>query len=589
MMTSMPWYLLLTFLSPVVWGLEEEILEECAKIIPCVERSPGCSSCTAPASFSSGISCKRPHGFMKFLRDPWCFYCEATNQCMDHNKASKSACAKASAGFVKFEEQCMEVSSPEDDDYTPNEFLANWMGKVIEVGNPEKTLLDLSLFGSHDSFSYDLSLKVGELESGMMDMIAHDIIGIGHKIIPGFEDKSEAFVRRAAISQFLNISQQLDSGVRFIDLRIGCEDDVWYSQHTLRSNSPVRKYLNEIKDWMTKHPMEVVVIWISRHGVNEATGDDQFPGVSLEQKKKFWSQYTSTFDGMLVDFTNSPIHSTPLKNIAGKIVTYATDYVELTDSSPFALDSPQFLINEFFGYGIGGRVNGTSAVTASYLAEQEEFEQAKANKKKNPDQFFLLSMASPMKKDVIKAASAIALNPMPSSKDKGQRICDDAYKIPGFGGWCPMTLLDVSLLTNYYKQVTLEQARLEYAWDFPHAIYIDAVDFDGTIRTSGELPWERGQSYDPEEIKRYGAAWAIISRNLHVMCDDVTDEKKKSQCNELMHTAEMGIQQHPAKRWDHPLKGRLSKWPESHSAESDTFMEKAPASFSSNTPNTATN
>ena len=55
------------------------------------------------------------------------------------------------------------------------------------------------------------------------------------------------------------------------------------------------------------------------------------------------------------------------------------------------------------------------------------------------------------------------------------------------GTWCPLTLMDCSLLANYYNQQVLEQAYNDPAFTLPNAIYIDAVDVEGGIRTGTEL------------------------------------------------------------------------------------------------------
>ena len=48
-------------------------------------------------------------------------------------------------------------------------------------------------------------------------------------------------------------------------------------------------------------------------------------------------------------------------------------------------------------------------------------------------------------------------------------------------GWCPTTLMDSSLINNYYNQRALDAAYTEGetnpAVDFPNAIYIVSVNF----------------------------------------------------------------------------------------------------------------
>lgn len=52
--------------------------------------------------------------------------------------------------------------------------------------------------------------------------------------------------------------------------------------------------------------------------------------------------------------------------------------------------------------------------------------------------------------------------------------------------WCPLHLQDISQLDNYYRQLVLEKS-FTLGYDFPNAIYLDAVDVNGTIRTGTAL------------------------------------------------------------------------------------------------------
>lgn len=94
--------------------------------------------------------------------------------------------------------------------------------------------------------------------------------------------------------QGLNITQQLDSGIRFIDFRImytagpntseslhgvipnrsaltalpraDYTDYDWYCMHFGETNHKAVTYLEAIRDWLQAHPTEIVMIWFSKHG-----------------------------------------------------------------------------------------------------------------------------------------------------------------------------------------------------------------------------------------------------------------------------------------------------------------------------------
>jgi len=79
----------------------------------------------------------------------------------------------------------------------------------------ELTLLDLSLPGTHDSLSYDLSLTVSD--AGIDDQTAFaDLLHNLGPLFPGIED----YIRQQAQTHGLNISSQLSAGMRFIDARV---------------------------------------------------------------------------------------------------------------------------------------------------------------------------------------------------------------------------------------------------------------------------------------------------------------------------------------------------------------------------------
>jgi hypothetical protein len=93
------------------------------------------------------------------------------------------------------------------------------------IGN--LTLLDLSLPGTHDSLTYDLSTTISD--GGIDDYpelskVLHLFSG-SVDVIPG---QIEDFIRQQARTQGMTITEQLDNGVRFVDFRTMKEKDDWY-------------------------------------------------------------------------------------------------------------------------------------------------------------------------------------------------------------------------------------------------------------------------------------------------------------------------------------------------------------------------
>ena len=98
---------------------------------------------------------------------------------------------------------------------TPSSFLTNWMGSTQKAIG-DLTLLDLSLPGSHDTLTDDLSLIVsdGGIDgSTKLAEIMHDY----SKLIP---NSCEDYIRQQSQTQDLDITTQLDNGIRFFDLRV---------------------------------------------------------------------------------------------------------------------------------------------------------------------------------------------------------------------------------------------------------------------------------------------------------------------------------------------------------------------------------
>ena len=85
------------------------------------------------------------------------------------------------------------------------------------------SLWDMTLPGSHDTLSYDLSDELTELRS------TPPAVG--------------GVVRTFAVTQSLSISDQLDAGIRFIDFRVmRSPDGGWYGTHTVRTRRPANRY-----------------------------------------------------------------------------------------------------------------------------------------------------------------------------------------------------------------------------------------------------------------------------------------------------------------------------------------------------------
>jgi hypothetical protein len=88
--------------------------------------------------------------------------------------------------------------------------MGDMMGLIENV-----TVLDLTLPGTHDTMTWDLCPVVSDgandLPAPVADLL-HQLGDWGHL---------GEFARNQSVTQGLNVTQQLDNGVRFLDFRVG--------------------------------------------------------------------------------------------------------------------------------------------------------------------------------------------------------------------------------------------------------------------------------------------------------------------------------------------------------------------------------
>ena len=153
----------------------------------------------------------------------------------------------------------------------------------------------------------------------------------------------------------------------------------------------------------------------------------------------------------------------------------------------------------------------------------------------------------------------------------GVKECAGAFNIPGLS-WCPPTLLDISSLENFYKQVTLEQAYAyrSMGWAFPNAIYINGVDTGGTVRTGTQVMWADGspsaQTDSMHATTKYAYVDTIVAFNLYLACDPEAwhlhdDSPAAQQCRFMQELATSRRAKFPVSLWDDAVHGRHANWP----------------------------
>lgn len=106
--------------------------------------------------------------------------------------------------------------------------------------------------GSHDSFSFDLDTREGVAcdESAAVKMVGQCCCGAGSKL-----------VKRWAVTQRLNFSQQLESGIRYFDLRVAMKPGTidCYFVHGLYGPKVIDG-MRDIRKFLNNHSKEVVIL-----------------------------------------------------------------------------------------------------------------------------------------------------------------------------------------------------------------------------------------------------------------------------------------------------------------------------------------
>lgn len=441
--------------------------------------------------------------------------------------------------FVGFMGVCLLYSSSV---FATDPFLANWMGHLEPILG-QQTLLGLTLPGSHDSLTYDLSDIVsdgGDDNSIPLSNILHFFSELG--LAPG------GWIRKQAHSQTLTLTEQLDNGIRFIDFRTmltnkSFQPKDWYGLHFVQTQKKAMEYLQEIHTWIVNHPSEVVVIWTSKHGDPCATGENQYPTVPIAEKQKFWASIEALFSGLLLDTTQSILNETPFSELIKRnhrVVFFTSDYAEFTTQSKYATDAclldnalPASVDREVQSYQDIKNlfVNGTSTQQADNAAGK----------------FSLISLASSGSQNFLLHTFFADYTVILSHYF--QEKCAADFSIPGMTAWCPENLLNIAHLANYYSQASIDWA-VDCNLGFPNAIYLDAIEEGGTIGT-------HFNSGTPGSAMGFSYVDSLLLVNVKKACT----LNPQLGCDTALSYLTQRRAQHPVQQWNDPAHGRLMNWP----------------------------
>ncbi|XP_039644282.1 PI-PLC X domain-containing protein 1-like [Perca fluviatilis] len=131
---------------------------------------------------------------------------------------------------------------------------SDWMSQLAPQLQ-DTPLYKLAIPGSHDSMSYDLDINSTIIEPDELKKLSPILC-------------ARELVRTAATTQDVTITQQLDAGVRYFDLRISRktndpEPNKFYFYHGLCTRTDAETVLRDINDWAGKHPKEILILALS--------------------------------------------------------------------------------------------------------------------------------------------------------------------------------------------------------------------------------------------------------------------------------------------------------------------------------------
>ncbi|MET9670309.1 hypothetical protein ABZY19_33940 [Streptomyces sp. NPDC006475] len=130
--------------------------------------------------------------------------------------------------------------------------LRQWMGQISDVIG-DRPLNKIVMPGSHDAGSWSITDRTGVCDTASEAKLARDFPQVAAAI---------------SITQMTPIKEQLNSGSRYLDLRLCKQNGKWYTYHGgplggLFFDDPAtgrRGEINDIAEWIRAHPEEIVTI-----------------------------------------------------------------------------------------------------------------------------------------------------------------------------------------------------------------------------------------------------------------------------------------------------------------------------------------
>lgn len=490
---------------------------------------------------------------------------------------------------------CLCSSTSTATEIVSDPFYASWMGHLGPLLH-NFTLLDLSLPGTHDTFTYDLSTSVADHANDLSPVLA-ELLHNAHTELEWLAIGD--FMRNQSRAQGLTITEQLNAGSRFVDFRntwtappgmtTNATNEDWYGVHFCQTQQPSWSFWLELYEWIVAHPTELIVVWISKHGDNCGTTYD---GIPLDAMQSYWHRITTLFGPLLFNTTfGTRLNETTIGELLQRdqrVVLYASDYANFTGGGSAVAMNDCLVDNE----GCGDVTNLTDTVFGCNRTFQNV--PAHLARTKGENQFYLLSMAtSASRKEILDVSLLRYFGGWLVNATATAEACAALFHVPGMTGWCPMHLEGMDQLNNYYNQIPFQEVaqyasnRLRewrsrrgdpsfvaapFAMAIPNAIYLDTLDANGTIRTGTEIfppSWgppsaAASSSLSPPSLPRYAYADTVLLVNVMRACvgQSVTGSATLTTlCDSLTDDLVARWRRNPLQRWSDVEHGRHEVWP----------------------------
>ncbi|KAK2888893.1 hypothetical protein Q8A67_014268 [Cirrhinus molitorella] len=154
------------------------------------------------------------------------------------------------------------------------ESLADWMSNLNEKFT-KIPLSQLAIPGSHNAMAYSLDMDSSVLEPKKLKAL--------DKMFSTF---LRPIVKKWGTAQEKNISEQLDAGMRYFDLRVAGkpESSDLFFYHGLYTTMTVKEGMTELETWLRQHTKEVVILSFSHF---KEMSDDQHTELTSYLKELF--------------------------------------------------------------------------------------------------------------------------------------------------------------------------------------------------------------------------------------------------------------------------------------------------------------